>query len=114
LSCCSLKPLDIEFMKQLHTKVNIVPLIAKADTMTVEECRDFKKTVSALVRINAFDTFDTFYTFNRFNTFNTFYRMYSFNTLSTFYPSNHYIHSIDLIHSTDWAQGLLRNMNRSL
>ena len=44
---CSLKPLDIEFMKRLHDKVNIIPLIAKADTLTPEECRDFKKTVSA-------------------------------------------------------------------
>ena len=43
---CSLKPLDIEFMKRLHDKVNIIPLIAKADTLTPEECRDFKKTVS--------------------------------------------------------------------
>ncbi|KAG1678949.1 Septin-7 [Nymphon striatum] len=33
-----LKPLDIEFMKRLHDKVNIIPLIAKADTMTPEEC----------------------------------------------------------------------------
>jgi len=41
-----LKPLDIEVMKQLHHKVNIIPLIAKADTMTADECRDFKKTVS--------------------------------------------------------------------
>ncbi|KAF7221601.1 transcript variant X1 [Nothobranchius furzeri] len=29
-----LKPLDIEFMKRLHEKVNVIPLIAKADTMT--------------------------------------------------------------------------------
>jgi len=41
-----LKPLDVEVMKQLHDKVNIIPLIAKADTMTADECRDFKKTVS--------------------------------------------------------------------
>ena len=34
-------------MKRLHDKVNIIPLIAKADTLTPEECRDFKKTVSA-------------------------------------------------------------------
>ncbi|KAF6030433.1 SEPT7 [Bugula neritina] len=40
-----LKPLDIEFMKRLHDKVNIIPLIAKADTLTPEECRDFKKTI---------------------------------------------------------------------
>ena len=42
-----LKPLDIEIMKRLHDKVNIIPLMAKADTMTPDECREFKKTVSA-------------------------------------------------------------------
>ena len=40
-----LKPLDIEFMKQLHDKVNIIPVLAKADTMTPEECSAFKQTV---------------------------------------------------------------------
>ena len=40
-----LKPLDIEFMKQLHDKVNIIPLVAKADTMTPDECLRFKKQV---------------------------------------------------------------------
>ncbi|CAH1778562.1 unnamed protein product [Owenia fusiformis] len=40
-----LKPLDVEFMKRLHDKVNIIPMIAKADTMTPDECRDFKKTI---------------------------------------------------------------------
>ena len=44
--CRSLKPLDIEFMKRLHDKVNIIPLIAKSDTMTQDECREFKKTVN--------------------------------------------------------------------
>ena len=46
LSSLSLKPLDVEFMKRLHDKVNIIPLIAKADTLTPDECREFKKTVS--------------------------------------------------------------------
>jgi len=41
----SLKPLDIEVMKRLHEKVNIIPLIAKADSLTPEECRDFKKNI---------------------------------------------------------------------
>ncbi|KAJ8302462.1 hypothetical protein KUTeg_018858 [Tegillarca granosa] len=40
-----LKPLDVEFMKRLHDKVNIIPLIAKADTLTPDECREFKKTI---------------------------------------------------------------------
>ncbi|XP_051846656.1 septin-7-like, partial [Antechinus flavipes] len=40
-----LKPLDIEFMKCLHDKVNVIPLIAKADTLTPEECQQFKKQI---------------------------------------------------------------------
>uniref|UniRef100_A0A4W3JC98 Septin n=1 Tax=Callorhinchus milii TaxID=7868 RepID=A0A4W3JC98_CALMI len=40
-----LKPLDIEFMKRLHEKVNIIPLIAKADTLTPEECQQFKRQI---------------------------------------------------------------------
>ncbi|XP_022257169.1 septin-7-like [Limulus polyphemus] len=40
-----LKPLDIEFMRRLHEKVNIILLVAKADTMTSEECNQFKKRV---------------------------------------------------------------------
>ena len=40
-----LKPLDIEFMKRLHDKVNIIPVLAKADTMTPDECAYFKKQV---------------------------------------------------------------------
>ena len=41
-----LKPIDIEFMRQLHTKVNLIPIIAKADTLTDEEVADFKARVS--------------------------------------------------------------------
>ncbi|XP_040063237.1 septin-7 isoform X1 [Ixodes scapularis] len=40
-----LKPLDVEFMKRLHDKVNIIPVVAKADTMTPEECSLFKRTI---------------------------------------------------------------------
>ncbi|KAF7266189.1 septin 1 [Rhynchophorus ferrugineus] len=40
-----LKPLDIEFMKQLHNKVNIVPVIAKADVLTKREMQKLKKKV---------------------------------------------------------------------
>ncbi|KAJ8930469.1 hypothetical protein NQ314_016728 [Rhamnusium bicolor] len=40
-----LKPLDVEFMKQLCDKVNIIPIIAKADTLTEEECVLFKEKV---------------------------------------------------------------------
>ncbi|XP_069362182.1 septin-7 isoform X2 [Maniola hyperantus] len=40
-----LKPLDVEFMQRLGDKVNIIPVIAKADTMTPEECKDFKEQI---------------------------------------------------------------------
>ena len=43
----SLKPLDIEVMRRLHTKVNLIPVIAKADTLTDEEIAMFKERVSA-------------------------------------------------------------------
>merc|ERR550519_2098107 len=40
-----LKPLDIEFMKSLHNRVNIVPVIAKADTLTKAEINRLKKRI---------------------------------------------------------------------
>ncbi|VDK20292.1 unnamed protein product [Anisakis simplex] len=40
-----LKQLDIEFMKRLHERVNVIPVIAKADTMTADELIRFKAQV---------------------------------------------------------------------
>ncbi|KAK2711910.1 hypothetical protein QYM36_012884, partial [Artemia franciscana] len=40
-----LKPLDIQFMKMLHNKVNIVPVIAKADILMKKELSRLKKRV---------------------------------------------------------------------
>ncbi|RXG56964.1 Protein peanut, partial [Armadillidium vulgare] len=40
-----LKPLDVEFMRRLHDKVNIIPVIAKADTLTPDECQHLKKQI---------------------------------------------------------------------
>ena len=40
-----LKPLDIEFMRRLHNKVNLIPVIAKADTLTDDEVSAFKRRV---------------------------------------------------------------------
>jgi septin 7 len=42
----SLKPLDVEVMRRLHTKVNLIPVIAKADTLTDDEILAFKQRVS--------------------------------------------------------------------
>ena len=48
----SLKQLDIEFMRRLHTKVNLIPIIAKSDTLTDEEVAEFKQRVSQYLGIN--------------------------------------------------------------
>ncbi|KAK4992082.1 Cell division control protein 3 [Elasticomyces elasticus] len=41
----SLKPLDVEVMRRLHTKVNLIPVIAKSDTLTDEEIVSFKQRI---------------------------------------------------------------------
>ncbi len=41
----SLKPLDVEIMKRLGTRVNLIPVVAKADTMTPEDLQSFKYRV---------------------------------------------------------------------
>ena len=40
-----LKAVDVEAMKSLGDKVNLIPVIAKADTLTPEELKDFKAMV---------------------------------------------------------------------
>lgn len=44
----SLKPLDIEIMKRLGTRVNLIPVIAKADTLTQNDLAIFKQRVRIL------------------------------------------------------------------
>lgn len=43
----SLKALDIEFMKLVHEIVNLIPVIAKSDTLTDEEIAEFKTRILA-------------------------------------------------------------------
>ena len=43
----SLRPIDIEFMRRLHQKVNLIPVIAKADTLTQNDLATFKQRVSS-------------------------------------------------------------------
>eukprot|EP00040_Diaphanoeca_grandis_P006254 m.36678 g.36678 ORF g.36678 m.36678 type:complete len:411 (-) comp17424_c0_seq1:76-1308(-) len=42
---CEMKALDIRMLKQLHTWVNVVPVVAKADGLTSEEITRFKRVV---------------------------------------------------------------------
>lgn len=50
VSCpTSMKPLDVQFMKAIHNKVNVVPVIAKADTLTLRERERLKRRVRTAV-----------------------------------------------------------------
>ncbi|KAK1151929.1 septin-1-like [Acipenser oxyrinchus oxyrinchus] len=40
-----LRPIDVEFLKAVHDKVNIVPVIAKSDTLTPKEVKNLKQRV---------------------------------------------------------------------
>uniref|UniRef100_A0A1A7YK88 Septin 12 n=2 Tax=Iconisemion striatum TaxID=60296 RepID=A0A1A7YK88_9TELE len=48
-----LRPLDVEFMKRLGKIVSIVPVIAKADTLTVDERHEFKERIRQDLAANA-------------------------------------------------------------
>lgn len=41
----SLRQMDLELMKRLHRKVNIVVVIAKADTLTAPEVAKLKQNI---------------------------------------------------------------------
>lgn len=45
----SLKPLDVEAMKKLGIRCNLVPVIAKADTLSPNEMLDFKNRIRAII-----------------------------------------------------------------
>ncbi|VDM96176.1 unnamed protein product [Thelazia callipaeda] len=47
-----LKQLDIEVMKKLHDRVNVIPVIAKADTLTTNEVTRFKSQIMKDVEAN--------------------------------------------------------------
>ena len=53
----SLKPLDIQVMKALHSKVNIVPIIAKADTLTKAEAKKLKTRILTEIEHNKIQTY---------------------------------------------------------
>ncbi|KAJ9236725.1 hypothetical protein DTO169E5_5495 [Paecilomyces variotii] len=54
----SLKPLDIEVMRRLHTKVNLIPVIAKSDTLTDEEIALFKQRILADINHHSIQIFE--------------------------------------------------------
>lgn len=50
----TLKPLDIEVMKRLATRVNLIPVIAKADTLSPADLARFKHRVSCSLHRDCF------------------------------------------------------------
>lgn len=52
-----LNQVDVEFMKRLHHKVNIVPIMAKADALTNTEMRDLKDRVLEDLERHKIDTY---------------------------------------------------------
>ncbi|KAL0069718.1 Septin spn4 [Marasmius tenuissimus] len=46
----SLKPLDIEIMKRLGTRVNLIPVVAKADTLTQNDLHAFKQRIREVIQ----------------------------------------------------------------
>uniref|UniRef100_A0A4W5RN73 Septin 9a n=1 Tax=Hucho hucho TaxID=62062 RepID=A0A4W5RN73_9TELE len=52
-----LRPLDVEFMRRLSKVVNIVPVIAKADTLTLEERDFFKQKIREELQANGIDVY---------------------------------------------------------
>lgn len=53
-----LSALDVNTMKKLCNKVNIIPIIAKADTMTTTECMQFKKQILRDLKEQTIKIFD--------------------------------------------------------
>jgi hypothetical protein len=47
-----LREIDIELMRRLAPRVNVIPVIGKSDTLTMAELRDFKQRVSPPCRDN--------------------------------------------------------------
>lgn len=47
----TLKPLDIQIMKKLGSRVNLIPVISKADTLTPNEMLEFKKRIREIIEV---------------------------------------------------------------
>lgn len=45
LSWLSLREIDIELMRRLSPRVNVIPVIGRADSLTPQELKDFKRRV---------------------------------------------------------------------
>lgn len=53
----TLKPLDVEAMKRLGTRVNLIPVIAKADSLTQADMAKFKRRVRDVIAAQEINIF---------------------------------------------------------
>lgn len=56
-----LRPIDVEFMQRMHNCVNIIPVIGKADTLTVEEREAFKARIREDLRFHGIKIYPSAY-----------------------------------------------------
>ncbi|XP_055098856.1 septin-12 isoform X2 [Symphalangus syndactylus] len=52
-----LRPLDIEFLQRLCRSVNVVPVIARADSLTMEEREAFRRRIQQNLRTHCIDIY---------------------------------------------------------
>ncbi|PNJ16594.1 SEPT12 isoform 6 [Pongo abelii] len=52
-----LRPLDIEFLQRLCRTVNVVPVIARADSLTMEEREAFRRRIQQNLRTHCIDVY---------------------------------------------------------
>lgn len=48
--CFSLRPIDVEFMLSIHEKVNVIPIISKADMLTEKEKSRVKQRINDSIK----------------------------------------------------------------
>lgn len=53
----SLRPLDIEFLRRLCQTVNVVPVIARADSLTIEERETFRRRIQHNLKTHCIDVY---------------------------------------------------------
>lgn len=46
----SLRPIDVEFMLNIHEKVNVIPIISKADMLTEKEKSQIKQRINDSIK----------------------------------------------------------------
>ena len=54
----TLRPLDIEVMKRLGSRVNLIPVIAKADTLSPSDLRTFKRRIRDVIQAQDIKVFN--------------------------------------------------------